>query len=43
MKRRSLFAASLSLSLAMMAVGTAHAQPANSKVLRLCRMPISPC
>jgi len=34
MKRRSLFAASLSLSLAMMAVGTAHAQPANSKVLR---------
>jgi peptide/nickel transport system substrate-binding protein len=34
MKRRSLFAASLSLSLAMMAVGNAHAQPANSKVLR---------
>ncbi|MFN4897969.1 MAG: ABC transporter substrate-binding protein, partial [Burkholderiales bacterium] len=34
MKRRSLFAASLSLSLAMMAGGTAHAQTANNKVLR---------
>ena len=34
MKRRSLFAASLSLSLAMMAGGPAHAQTANNKVLR---------
>ena len=35
MKRRSLFAASLSLSLAMMAGGAAHAQTPNNKVLRL--------
>lgn len=34
MKRRSLFAAGLSLSLAMMAGGAAQAQPANTKVLR---------
>ena len=34
MKRRSRFAASLSLSLAMMAGGAAHAQTPNNKVVR---------